>query len=253
VLAQTFRDYHLVLVDDGSRDGTAALARRLAQNQPRITVVELPENRGRCFARNRGAEATRGPYVAFLDQDDAYHPDFLRATADLLARRPELDAAKVLPDVTVEVDPVRYGMVANSLATTMLLRRPAFEFIGGWAEGAAFRQHPGGCEDIVLQKLFSYCFRTGVLQAKLYRYSWRPGNALDRFLSGSRVVDGRVIMAERCKEDEQVIREMQRLRARLRERVRAFVAERLGGGEASWPPATRPAGFARLEAGGAGR
>src|SRR5262249_37792953 len=85
VRAQRFADYHLVLVDDASQDGTRALARRLAAEGPNTTVLELPENRGRCCARNRGAEATRGPYLAFLDQDDSYHPDFLLAAVGILS------------------------------------------------------------------------------------------------------------------------------------------------------------------------
>src|SRR5207253_2468449 len=70
VLAQTYQDYHLVLVDDASQDATLALAHRLARDRAKISVVALPENRGRCFARNAGTEVTRGPYVCFLDQDD---------------------------------------------------------------------------------------------------------------------------------------------------------------------------------------
>jgi glycosyltransferase involved in cell wall biosynthesis len=247
VQAQTFRDHHLVLVDDASTDGTLALARRLAAGDPRVTVLALPENRGRSAARNRGAEATRGPYLAFLDQDDAYHPNFLQATTEVLDRRADLDAVKVLPHLTTEIDPVRYETVANTLATTMLVRRTAFTFVGGWPEGRVYREHPGGCEDIALQDLLSWCFNLGVLHEKLYRYTHRPGNALDRFLARSRVVGGRVVFHGGLEEDRLAAAEGRRLRELLRQRVRDFLVERLGAGEAYYPPSLRPPGFARLE------
>src|SRR5205814_8313851 len=106
VLAQSYQDDHIVLVDDASPDGTRALACQLAQAHSKITVVELPENRGRCFARNAGTEVTRGRYVAFLDQDDAYQPDFLRVTITALSQAPSLDAVKVLPNISIPIDPV---------------------------------------------------------------------------------------------------------------------------------------------------
>ena len=221
VLAQSFRSFHLVLVDDASRDGTGELARRLAEKAPNITAIGLPENRGRSYARNRGAEAARGPYVTFLDQDDTYHPEFLRVTTSILSGSPGLDAVKVLPNLSIEIDPVQYGAVAGSLATTMLMRRSAFEVIGGWPEGMIFRQHPGGCEDIALQQLFGLYFNVGLIPEKLYQYNHRPGNALDRFLSRSSVVDGSLVFQEEGLEDDRKAgMEVQRLAQELRERVR---------------------------------
>ncbi len=246
VQAQTFRDYHLVLVDDASRDGTRLLARRLAAEDPRITVVELPRNLGRSAARNRGTEATRGPYVAFLDQDDTYHPDFLYATVDALARLPDLDAVKVLPSISIPIDPVHYDAVTRSLATTMLLRRRAFQFVGGWPEGEVFRQHPGGCEDIAFQDLFGYCFNVGLIEKRLYNYTCRPGNALEQFLNRSSVLEGKLVFLEGFEADRQVTAEVRRLTGLLRQRVRDFVTERLGSVEAYLPPSARPPGFARL-------
>src|SRR5262249_17704212 len=190
VLAQTYSDYHLVLVDDASQDGTRALAHRLAQGHPNITVVEFSENRGRCCAPNAGTAATRGPYVAFLDQDDSYHPDFLRVTTTELSQASSLDAVKVLPNIAIAIDSVRYNAVASSLATTMLIRRAAFHVVGGWPETSAFRQHPGGLEDFTFLRLLVPYFNLRILNQKLYEYRHRPGNALDQFLARTTVVDG---------------------------------------------------------------
>ena len=71
VLAQTFPDFELIVVDDGSRDGGPAIARGFAD--PRVTVV-TQANRGLAGARNRGISLARGRYVALLDADDRWAP-----------------------------------------------------------------------------------------------------------------------------------------------------------------------------------
>jgi glycosyltransferase involved in cell wall biosynthesis len=74
VLAQTWRDLELIIVDDASRDGTLALIEEQARNDARIRVVRLSPNGGVAMARNAGIAAARGDYVAFLDSDDWWHP-----------------------------------------------------------------------------------------------------------------------------------------------------------------------------------
>lgn len=73
VLGQSCRDYELVVVDDGSSDGTAEL---LASYGDRIISVRQ-ENRGPSAARNLGIARARGEFIAFLDSDDWWHPDKL--------------------------------------------------------------------------------------------------------------------------------------------------------------------------------
>ncbi|MEU4157010.1 glycosyltransferase [Actinoplanes sp. NPDC026670] len=66
---QTFRDFEVVLVDDGSRDGSAAIAREWCERDSRFRLISQ-ENRGMGPARNAGIELARGEYLTFVDSDD---------------------------------------------------------------------------------------------------------------------------------------------------------------------------------------
>src|SRR5689334_25256855 len=70
VLRQTYRDFELIVVDDGSTDGTEAALRRLGDG---LRYVRR-ENGGTGAARNTGTELARGAVVAFLDSDDEWRP-----------------------------------------------------------------------------------------------------------------------------------------------------------------------------------
>lgn len=91
VLDQTHPHVEVVVVDDGSRDDTLAVARRLEST--RVTVLAQP-NRGASAARNAGLTAARGEYVQFLDADDLLHPDKIAVQVDrLLGEAPGAVAA----------------------------------------------------------------------------------------------------------------------------------------------------------------
>ena len=77
VLAQTFGDFEIILVDDGSPDGCPALCDAWARKDPRIRVIHR-ENGGLSAARNTGIEAAKGQFLTFVDSDDLLEPDPLR-------------------------------------------------------------------------------------------------------------------------------------------------------------------------------
>lgn len=76
LLAQTFSDFELILVDDGSPDGCPALCDRFALQDARIHVIHRA-NGGLSAARNSGIEVARGETIAFVDSDDLVHPEYL--------------------------------------------------------------------------------------------------------------------------------------------------------------------------------
>lgn len=82
VLLQTRSEIiEIILVDDGSTDGSAELCESLAEKHECISVIHQ-KNSGVSVARNRGIEASKGEYIAFLDSDDEYEPDFIAEMVD---------------------------------------------------------------------------------------------------------------------------------------------------------------------------
>lgn len=83
VLAQTFNDFEYIVVDDGSSDGTADKVLLRAKSDQRVQLVRA-DHGGVCNARNLGILRARGQYIAFLDGDDRWRPEFLRSQLSLL-------------------------------------------------------------------------------------------------------------------------------------------------------------------------
>src|SRR6266581_7022195 len=69
IAAQTFADIEVIMVDDGSADGSAGVAQGMADADPRFRLIRVP-NGGPGYARNRGVEQARGEFLAFVDADD---------------------------------------------------------------------------------------------------------------------------------------------------------------------------------------
>lgn len=88
VLAQTASDWELIIVNDGSTDGTCDILERCCAQDPRIYVHHQP-NGGVSAARNAGIARASGAYLAFLDADDEWYPDCLETFQRALAAYPQ--------------------------------------------------------------------------------------------------------------------------------------------------------------------
>jgi len=126
VVAQSVQQFELVLVLDGPDSTTEAAAQTVADSRIRVEV--LPESRGPAGARNAGVRAARAELVAFLDDDDEWHPDKLRVQLAELSRGDALtiSAAKVVarsPGRRDRVWPTRLPDPGEPLGDYMLARR----------------------------------------------------------------------------------------------------------------------------------
>ncbi|MFD7058393.1 CDP-glycerol glycerophosphotransferase family protein [Streptomyces sp. NPDC059906] len=91
VLAQSYPDFEVIVVDDCSPDACGAIADEFAALDPRVRVIGLPRNEGLGPARNAGMERAGGDYLVFLDGDDTLTPHALRGIADRIKETGEPD------------------------------------------------------------------------------------------------------------------------------------------------------------------
>ncbi len=145
VVAQTFRDWEVVAVDDASTDASANILERWAAKDGRVRLIRLDENRGVSAARNSAIQNAPGPLVTYLDQDDEYYPDYLANVARLYDKADVLvfgydfvyddgPAGGRLP--SWEPGAVRQFLFAEAIVTPLGVahRRELWQKVGGFNE-----------------------------------------------------------------------------------------------------------------------
>jgi len=160
VLAQSFSDFELLVVDDGSTDRTPALLAADQAADPRLLVHRQPSNKGFLAALEAGCARARGRYIARMDADDVSLPERLACQVAFLDAHPEVgvvgSAIQVIDGSGVrgriKSYPSGSGLAAwsmvffNALAhPATMLRRTAFEAAGGYPAGCS-----GGTEDYAI-------------------------------------------------------------------------------------------------------
>jgi glycosyltransferase involved in cell wall biosynthesis len=211
LLAQTIPPRQIVVVDDGSRDGTADAVRRLS---PTVTVVRRETGGGSSVARNTGIRHCRSPLVGFLDADDVSLPARFETQMDALAAQPH--AAMVFCGIAyARVDGSPTGDVMavpdfeserfcgalferNRVATTSaaLLRRGVIDALGGFDEQLAYNEE----YDLWLRLALTYPVAHVPVPLVLYRLH---GGNISRSREGQRLNEQKALL----KHPVQVIRD----------------------------------------------
>lgn len=91
VLSQTFQDFELILVDDGSTDRSPQICDEIAINNSKVSVIHHDKNQGLLNARYTGAKNARGRYLTFVDSDDYIDSNYYEEFANVLSCYPEID------------------------------------------------------------------------------------------------------------------------------------------------------------------
>ena len=149
ILAQTFTDFELIIVDDGSIDNTLVIAHNLANDlaDPRIRVIANKENRGIPKTRNIGWKAATGEFIAHQDADDYSHPTRLEKQITYLRKNPKVGVLgtnrqtlnrqgkirdhKPMPEQAVFDDLLHRNLIINGSA---MVRRSVLEQADGYDE-----------------------------------------------------------------------------------------------------------------------
>lgn len=92
ILNQTFTDFELIIVDDGSTDNSPALLNDYADQDDRIILLWNSENKGISYSRNKGNDAAVGKYIAIMDSDDISLPQRLEKSVAFLEQHPDITA-----------------------------------------------------------------------------------------------------------------------------------------------------------------
>ena len=188
ILSQTFTDWELILVDDGSTDSCPSVLDAYASTDRRIRVIHK-ENGGLSSARNSGLECARGEFIVFVDGDDALYPEALKQLMDVHS---ETDAdlvegsftyGKSVPkikrgDYTVKIytprdaiEDVLYQKILLPSAWGKLYRKKLFGNIR-FREGILY-------EDLdVFYLLFAECNKIAFVSAPVYFYRMASGSIL---------------------------------------------------------------------------
>jgi len=199
LIAQNFADWEAIVIDDGAPDDVAsAVAPYLAD--PRIRLVET-DNGGISIARNRAIRAARGEFIALLDGDDCYQPDYLESMVAALRADPALGFvtcdATFFGESRVGRRFSEYMPQVEPPTLARVLRRDFNVFIASLIRIAAFNETGGFDEAIRLGedfdlwlRLFELGWGCGYVPRALARYRRRAGQATSHALAMRRSLVG---------------------------------------------------------------
>lgn len=148
ILAQTDKDFELIIVNDGSTDDTEKYI--LKYSDPRVVYLKKP-NGGQTSARNMGIKNSKGKYIAYCDHDDIFHEGHVKTLADFLDTNPDIDVVysnanfvcygkfSHVTDFSNPKKPPEKDLYFVPMPSTMMHRKECLEKTGLWDEHKIIR------------------------------------------------------------------------------------------------------------------
>jgi len=168
---QTYRNWEAIVVDDGSKDGTATVVEQIAREDARVRLIQHEHNRGAQAARNTAIRAAKGDWIAFLDSDDHFLPHSLETRLKVAAaeRVSVVDSASNIIELDGQVRPYRVSPLCGQVYQT-LLRRDGPMFQGLLVKKQALQKINYLDEQIVAYQEWD----TSIRLAKNYAFGFEP-------------------------------------------------------------------------------
>lgn len=191
ICSQTYRNLDIIIIDDGSTDGSGEICDEYATKDPRIKVLHK-ENGGQSVARNRGLDIAKGDYIAFVDSDDwlesemyqDLYDNIVRYDADIsmcsyIQHYPGRERAKRDSDKTFvwtgreAIRQLIKGKRVTSFLWDKLYRQSKFDGLR-FPEGKIFE------DAAVVYRLFARSGRVSLVEKPFYHYITRPGSTMNQ-------------------------------------------------------------------------
>lgn len=210
ILAQTFTDFELLLIDDGSSDNSGRICDKYAMNDKRIRAFHQ-ENGGVSYARNMGLDKSKGEYVFFIDSDDYVESDCL---ASLYACMQNQSADIVFCDFIIEKSQTTYRYIKQSCSNDKIeiIKKLLCNELGGYLwnklvrkeifinNGINFPNGIGIWEDLLVSvNLYYHSKNIAYMPCSLYHYvQYNTSSAMNTF--NKKKVDEKIKVCELLKQ-----------------------------------------------------
>ena len=179
VIAQTYQNWELLIVDDGSADNTAAIAKEYEEKDDRIHYHKNPQNLRLPRTLNRGFSLTKGDYLTWTSDDNYYYPTALETMVTALEREGKdfcfascdiIDSEdKIVECIMVSDRSPKMMVGGNPVGACFLYSRKAYETVGGYDPELTL------VEDFDYWQRISIRFPPVCIPEKLYAYRWHDG------------------------------------------------------------------------------
>lgn len=192
IMASTWQDFEVLLVDDGSTDGTGALCDRLAEKYPKIRVFHV-KNAGVAMARNLGMDHAEGKYIGFVDSDDLIVPEMFETMVSKMDDDVQLVCCRFHKCLREDIIPLKNTGTSRIRTGAEIAEQILCNYYGAYVWSKLFRREvlnqnsirfkPGHLmeDQYFTADYLRVCHKAVFFEDALYYYIDTPGSIMNNF------------------------------------------------------------------------